>query len=143
MRKITQTGNTFCHKCKQYGHTKKQCDRHNKIVKQINKLEFEKDVINKLMEMFDVKQKEIDQVTKKEELKSTNPLKVNKRKRKQKDIIMKLIDNLPNHLKDKKCYLLKLKDFIDIPISCIKCRKYGHHVTECGKGEKLRKKRQK
>ena len=52
--------------------------------------------------MFDVKQKEIDQVTKKEELKSTNPLKVNKRKRKQKDIIMKLIDNLPNHLKDGK-----------------------------------------
>ena len=42
--------------------------------------------------MFDVKQKEIDQVTKKEELKSTNPFKVNKRKRKQKDIIMKLID---------------------------------------------------
>ena len=44
------------------------------------------------MEMFDVKQKEIDQVKKKEELKSTNTLKVNKRKRKQKDIIMKLID---------------------------------------------------
>ena len=74
----------------------------SKIVKQISKLEFEKDVINELMEMFDVKQKEIDQVTKKEELKSTNPLKVNKRKRKQKDIIMKLIDNLPNHLKDGK-----------------------------------------
>ena len=63
----------------------------------------------------------------------TNPLKVNKRKRKQKDIIMKLIDNLPNHPKDKKCYLLKLKDSIDIPIACIKCRKYGHHVTECRK----------
>ena len=76
--------NTTCHKCKQYGHTKNQWDRHNKIVKQINKLEFEKDVINELMEMFDIKQKEIDQVTKKEELKSTNPLKVNKRKRKQK-----------------------------------------------------------
>ena len=70
------------------------------IVKQISKLEFEKDVINELMEMFDVKQKEIDQVTKKEELKSTNPLKINKRKRKQKVIIMKLIDNQPNHLKD-------------------------------------------
>ena len=27
--------NTICHKCKEYGHTKKQCDRHNKIVKQI------------------------------------------------------------------------------------------------------------
>ena len=53
-------------------------------VKQISKLEFEKDVINELMEMFDVKQKEIDQVKKMEELKSTNPLKVNKRKRKQK-----------------------------------------------------------
>ena len=26
------TRNTICHKCKQYGHTKKQCDRHNKIV---------------------------------------------------------------------------------------------------------------
>ena len=73
-----------------------------KIVKQISKLEFEKDVINELMGMFNVKQKEIDQVKKKEKIKSTSPLKVNKRKRKQKDIIMKLIDNLPNHLKDKK-----------------------------------------
>ena len=54
------------------------------------------------MEIFNVKQKEIDKVKKKEELKSTNPLKINKRKRKQKDIIMKLIENLPNHLKDKK-----------------------------------------
>ena len=26
------TRNTICHKCKQYGHTKKQCDRHNKII---------------------------------------------------------------------------------------------------------------
>ena len=75
------TGNTICHKCKQYGHTKKQCDRHDKIVKYISKLEFEKDVINELMEMFDVKQKGIDQVTKKKELKSTNPLKVNKKKK--------------------------------------------------------------
>ena len=47
--------NTICHKCKQYRHTKKQCDRDNKIFKQISKLEFEKDVINELMEMFDVK----------------------------------------------------------------------------------------
>ena len=54
------TRNTICHKCKQYGHTKKQCDRHNKIVKQISKLEFEKDIINELMEMFNVKQKEIE-----------------------------------------------------------------------------------
>ena len=135
--------NTICHKCKQYGHTKKQYDRHNRIVKQISKLEFEKDVIDELMEMFNVKQNEIDQVMKKEELKSTNPLKVNKRKRKQKDIIMKLTDNLPNHLKDKKDYLLKMKDSIDIPIACIKCRKYGHHVTKCGKGEKAKKEKDK
>ena len=40
------TRNTICQKCKQYGHTKRQCDRHNKFVKQISKLEFEKDVIN-------------------------------------------------------------------------------------------------
>ena len=93
------------------------------------------------MEMFDVKQKEIDQVRKKKELKSTIPLKVNKRKRKQKDIIMKLIDNLPNHLKDKKDYLLKLKESIDIPITYIKCRKYGHHVTECRKREKAKKRK--
>ena len=131
--------NIISYKCKQYGHTKKKCDRHNKIVKQISKLEFEKDVINELMEMFDIKQKKIDKLTKKEELKSTNPLKINKRKRKQKDIIMKLIDNLPNHLKDKKDYLLSLKDSIDIPIACIKCRKYGHYVTECGKREKVKK----
>ena len=77
------------------------------------------------MEIFNVKQKEIDKVKKKEELKSTNPLKINKRKRKQKDIIMKLIENLPNHLKHKKKKnLLKLKDSIDIPITCIKFRKY-------------------
>ena len=49
---------------------------------------------------------------------------------------MKLIDNLPNHLNDKKDYLLNLKNSIDIPIDCIKCRKYEHHVTECGKREK-------
>ena len=71
------------------------------------------------MEIFNVNQKEIDQVNKKKELKSTNPLKVNKRARKQKDIIMKLIDNLPNHLKDKTDYLLKLKDSIDIPIEVL------------------------
>ena len=100
--------NTICHKCKAYGHTKKKCDRHNKIIKQISKLEFEKNIIDELMGIFNVLQKEIDQVTKKTEQKSTNPLKVNKRKRKQKDIIVKLIDNLPSHLKDKKDYLLKL-----------------------------------
>ena len=97
--------NTICHKCKGYGHTKKQCDRHNKIIKQISKLDFEKDAIDELMELFNVSQQELDQV--KKELKSTNPLKVNKRKRKQKDILMKMIDNLPNHLKDKKDNLIK------------------------------------
>ena len=91
------------------------------------------------MEIFNVKQKEIDQIMKKEGLKSTNPLKINKRKMKQKDIIIKLIDNLPNHLKHKKDYLLKLKDSIEIPIACIKCRKYGHHATECEKGKKDKK----
>ena len=94
------------------------------------------------MGIFNVHQKEIDQVKKKTELRSTNPLKVNKRKKK-KDIIMKLIDNLPNHLKDKKDYLLKLKDSINIPIACIKCRKYGHHVMECGKEEKVKKEKEK
>ena len=82
------TRNTIYHKCKEYGHTKKQCDRHNKNVKHISELELEKDIINELMEIFNVKQKELDQVKKKKELKSTNPLKVNKRTRKQKDIIM-------------------------------------------------------
>ena len=85
----------------------------------------------------------MDHVKKEKELKSTNPLKVNKRIRKQKDIIMKLIDNLPNQLKDKKDYLIKLKDSIDIPVACIKCRKYGHHVTECGKKEKEKKEKTK
>ena len=74
--------NTICNKCKEYGHTKKQHNKHNKIIKQISKLDFEKDIINELMEIFNVNQKEIDQVKKKTELRSTNPLKVNKRKRK-------------------------------------------------------------
>ena len=111
MKKLIEIADIlFVINVKKYGHTKKQCDRRNKIVKQINKLYFEKDIINKLMEIFNVNQKEIDQVNKKKELKSTKPLKVNNRKRKQKGIIMTLIDNLPNHLKDKKDYLLKLKD---------------------------------
>ena len=59
------------------------------------------DIIKLLNKSVNVHQNEIDQVKKKTELKSTNPLKVNKRKRKQKDIIMKLIGNLPNHLKNK------------------------------------------
>ena len=56
---------------------------------------------------------------------------------------MKLIDNLPNHLKGKKDYLLKLKDSIYIPITCFKCRKYGPHVTERGKREKAKKEKTK
>ena len=72
--------NIICHKCKEYGHTKKQCDRHNKNIKRKSKLEFEKDIINELMKIFNVKQKEIDQIMKKEEIKSTDPLKINKRK---------------------------------------------------------------
>ena len=56
---------------------------------------------------------------------------------------MKLIDSLPHHLKDKKGYLLKLKDSIDISIAWIKCRKYGHHVTKCGKREKAKKEKDK
>ena len=41
----------FVKKKKKYGHTKKQCDRHNKNVKRIGKLEFEKNIINELMEI--------------------------------------------------------------------------------------------
>ena len=26
-----------------------------------------------------------------------------------------------------------MKDSAEIPIACIKCRKYGHHITECEK----------
>ena len=36
-----------------------------------------------------------------------------------------------------------MKDYIDIPIASIKCRKYGHHVTECGKEEKAKKEKEK
>ena len=38
-----------------------------------------------------------------------------------------------------------MKDSIDIPIACIKCRKYGHNVTECRKKvkEKTKKKQDK
>ena len=94
--------------------------------------------------LSDLKQKEIDQVKKKKELKSTNPLKVSKRKRKQKDIIIKLIENLPNHHKDKIEYLLKLKDSIEILIAAyIKCRKYEHHATECEKAKKGKDKKEK
>ena len=134
--------NTICHKGKGYGHTKKQCDRHTKNVKRISKLDFEKDVIDELMEIFKISQKEIDQV-KEKELKSTNPLKINKRKRKKKDIVIKLIENLPDHHKDKKEYLLSLTDSIDIPIVCIRCKQYGQHVTKCRKKEKDKERKEK
>ena len=32
---------------------------------------------------------------------------------------------------------------MDIPITCIKCRKYGNHVTECEKGKKAMKEKYK
>ena len=58
-----QINNIICHKCKGYRHTKKQCNRHTKNVKRISKLEFDKDIINELMEIFNVNnKKEIDQV---------------------------------------------------------------------------------
>ena len=47
-----------------------------------------------------------------------------------------MTENLPDHHKDKKEYLLSLTDSIDIPIVCIRCKKYGHHVTKCRKKEK-------
>ena len=50
----------------------------NKIVKQISKLDFEKDVINEFMEIFNVKQKAIDQI--KKEFKSTTHIKLIKEK---------------------------------------------------------------
>ena len=58
-------------------------------------------------------------------------------------MIMKLIDNLPNHLRDKKEYLLSLKDSINIPIVCIRCKKCGHHVTDCRKKEKDKERKEK
>lgn len=122
----------------------KKTDRHDRNTichKQISKLDFEKDIINELMEICNVKQKEIDQI--KKELKSTNPHKINKRKGKQKEIIMKLIDSLPNHLKDKKDYLLNLESSIDIPVVCIKCKNHGYHVKDCGKKEKVKKEKTK
>ena len=90
------------------------------------------------MKIFNVSQKEIDQV--KKELKSINPLKINKRKRKQKDIIIKLIENLPNHYEDKKEYLLEFKDTIEIPIACIRS---GNMVTILRIVERKKKPRKK
>ena len=39
--------------------------------------------------------------------------------------------------------MLKLKDSIEIPIACIKCRKYGHHAMKCEKGKKDKKEKTK
>ena len=36
-----------------------------------------------------------------------------------------------------------LKDSIDIPIVCIRCKKYGHHVTDCRKEENVKKEKDK
>ena len=36
-----------------------------------------------------------------------------------------------------------MKEFIDIPIVCIKCRTYGHYATECEKEEKAKKEKDK
>ena len=36
-----------------------------------------------------------------------------------------------------------MKEFIDIPIVCIKRRTYGHYATECEKEEKAKKEKDK
>ena len=36
-----------------------------------------------------------------------------------------------------------LKDSIDIPIVCIRCKKYEHHVIDCRKEEKAKKEKDK
>ena len=36
-----------------------------------------------------------------------------------------------------------MEESIDIPIVCIRCKKYGHHVTECRKKEKDRERKEK
>ena len=63
------------------------------------------------MKIFNVNKKEIDQVKEKKELKSTNPLKINKRKRKQKDMIIKLIENLPDFHKRQERIFTKFERF--------------------------------
>ena len=32
-----------------------------------------------------------------------------------------------------------MRDTIEIPIACMKCRKYGHNITDCRKKEKDKK----
>ena len=74
MRKLTDTlVILFVINAKDMDILKKHCDKHNKNVKRISKLEFDKDIINKLMEIFNVNQKEIDQVKKEKELKINQP----------------------------------------------------------------------
>ena len=36
-----------------------------------------------------------------------------------------------------------MKDSIEIPIACIRCKKYGHHVIDCRKNGKDKKKKKK
>ena len=36
-----------------------------------------------------------------------------------------------------------MKDSIEVPIACIRCRKYGRHVIECRKKEKEKDKKEK
>ena len=54
-----------------------------------------------------------------------------------------MIENLRDHHKDKNENLLNLKESIDIPIVCIRCKKYGHHVTKCRKKEKDKERKEK
>ena len=54
-----------------------------------------------------------------------------------------MIENLPDHHKGRKEYLLSLTDSIDIPIVCIRCKKCGHHVIECRKKEKDKERKEK
>ena len=63
------------------------------------------------MEIFNVNKKEIDQVKRKTKLKSTNSLKINKRKRKQKDIIIKLIKKFTGFPQRQERIFTKFKRF--------------------------------
>ena len=49
----------------------------------------------------------------------------------------------PNVLNDSCPSYLTNEFLIDIPVVCIKCKKYGHHAKECGKKEKVKKERTK
>ena len=66
--------NIICHKCKKYGQTKKkQCDRHNKNVKCISKLEFEKDIMKENKERYNNSlEKVVNKVEKDDSSKKSN-----------------------------------------------------------------------